>query len=26
LRDHSLYIFAGYCTLIGLVCLAFSLF
>jgi undecaprenyl-diphosphatase len=26
LRDHSLYIFAGYCTLIGLICLAFSLF
>lgn len=25
LRNHSLYIFAGYCTLIGLVCLALSL-
>ena len=25
LRDHSLYIFAGYCGVVGLVCLGFSL-
>ncbi len=26
LQKHSLYIFAGYCAIVGLVCLAFSLF
>lgn len=26
LRDHSLYTFAGYCAIVGLVCLAISLF
>ena len=26
LRDHSLYLFAGYCALVGLICLSFSLF
>jgi undecaprenyl-diphosphatase len=25
LRDHSIYLFAGYCALVGLICLAFSL-
>jgi undecaprenyl-diphosphatase len=25
LREHSLYIFAGYCAIVGLVCLAISL-
>src|SRR6266498_867152 len=26
LRDHSIYLFAGYCAVVGLICLAFSLF
>jgi undecaprenyl-diphosphatase len=26
LRDHSIYLFAGYCTVAGLICLAVSLF
>lgn len=26
LRDHSIYLFAGYCTAVGVICLAFSLF
>jgi undecaprenyl-diphosphatase len=25
LRDHSLYIFAGYCAVVGIICLSFSL-
>lgn len=26
LRDHSIYLFAGYCAVVGVICLAFSLF
>jgi undecaprenyl-diphosphatase len=26
LRDHSIYLFAGYCAVVGMICLAFSLF
>jgi undecaprenyl-diphosphatase len=26
LRDHSIYLFAAYCALVGVICLAFSLF
>ncbi|HSB01804.1 MAG TPA: undecaprenyl-diphosphatase UppP [Anaerolineales bacterium] len=26
LRDHSIYMFAGYCAIVGLICLAISLF
>ena len=26
LRDHSIYLFAGYCAVVGLICLAISLF